>query len=316
MKILVIGGSGFVGGHLARRLARHGHAVVIGTRHAPAARRLRILPRLSIRQFDPCDAAALAREAGTCDAVVNLVGILNEPMRDRDAFHRAHVELPEAVIEACRLSDVRRLLHMSALNAGNDASRYLATRGEGERRVRDSGLDWTVFRPSTIFGPDDAFLRRFERLLSLSPVLPLARPDARMAPVWVGDVAEAFARALDDPRSKGRAYELCGPDVWRLRDIVAWVAQQRRLKRWIVPLPDGLARLQGRLFDFVPGKPFSTDNFRSLGVDSVCTADGFAALGIEPWAMDEKAAEWFTGRDRQHRYQRFRRSASRSRPGG
>lgn len=311
MKLLILGGSGFVGGHLARRLNRDGHAIGIATRHAPGARRLRIIPGVSIRHFDPYDVDRLARELEGCGAVVNLVGILNERGRDGSGFRRAHVELPEAAVEACRRAGVPRFLQMSALNAGRDESHYLATRGEGDRRVTESGLDWTLFRPSTIFGPDDRFLNRFETLLNLLPVLPLARPDARMAPAYVGDVVEAFARALVDRSTIGKTLELCGPDIWRLREIVEWIAAQRGMKRWVAGLPDALGRLQGALFDFAPGKPFSSDNFRSLSVDSVCVDNGFAALGIQPWALDEKAAEWMTRNDRQSRYQRFRQAAGR-----
>jgi NADH dehydrogenase len=311
MKILILGGSGFVGGHLARRLSRDEHEIDVATRHAPRARRLRVIPRVSVRAFDPYDVDRLVREVDGHDAVINLVGILNERGRDGSGFRRAHVELPEIAVEACRRAGVRRFVQMSALNAGRDDSHYLATRGDGDRRVADSGLDWTIFRPSTIFGPDDRFLNRFERLLALSPVLPLARPDARMAPVFVGDVADAFANALADRGTVGRTFELCGPDTWRLREIVEWVAGQRGLKRWIAGLPDALGRIQAAVFDFVPGKPFSSDNFRSLGVDSVCGENGFGALGIDPWAMDEKAGEWLSGNGRHGRFRRFREAAGR-----
>ena len=310
MNILVLGGSGFVGGHLARRLSRDGHSIHVGTRHAPGARRLCIVPGVRIRQFDPYDVDRLARELEGRDAVVNLVGILNESGRDGSGFRRAHVELVEGAIEACRRAGVRRFVQMSALNAGNGDSHYLVTRGEGEDRVRDSDLDWTIFRPSTIFGPDDSFLNRFASLLSFSPVLPLARPDAMMSPAHVGDVAEAFARALHDRDTVGETYELCGPEQWKLEDVVEWVARQRGMKRWIVGLPDPLGYLQGRVF--VPGKPFSSDNFRSLKVDSVCRDDGFGRLGIDPWPMSEKARQWLREEGRQTRFRGYRASAGRS----
>jgi NADH dehydrogenase len=311
MKLLILGGSGFVGCHLARRLSRDAHVIDVATRYAPRARRLRIVPGVSVRQFDPYDVDRLAAQLAGHDAVINLVGMLNERGRDGSGFRRAHVEMPEVVIEACRRSGVRRLLHMSALNAGRSESRYLATRGEGERRVKSSGLDWTLLRPSAIFGPDDRFLKRFERLLRFAPVLPLARPAARLAPVYVGDVAEAFARALTDREAIGRTFELCGPEIWRLREIAQWVAARNGWNRWVVGLPDALGRLQGRVFDFVPGKPFSSDNFRSLGVDGVCGKDGFTKLGISPWAMTEKACDWLGEGGRQDRFRRFRQLAGR-----
>lgn len=314
MKIMILGGSGFVGSHLVRRLSRDGHSISVGTRHPNGARHLTIVPRVRARQFDPYDAGRLADELAGHDALINLVGILNESGRDGSGFRRAHVELVETAIRACGDAGVRRMIQMSALNAGKGESHYLTTRGEGDQRVRRSGLDWTIFRPSTIFGPDDSFLNRFAGLLAISPVLPLARSQAIFAPVYVGDVVEAFARVVDDRDSFGQTFELCGSESRHLRSIVEWVAEQRGMRRWIVGLPDGLGRLQGRIFDFVPGKPFSSDNFKSLLLDSVCGENGFERLGIEPWAMSEKATDWLGGQvpGRQGRYRRFREHAGRT----
>jgi NADH dehydrogenase len=311
MKILVLGGSGFVGGHLCRRLSRAGHHVTVATRNAPTARRLKIVPRLSVRTLDPYDIEALSAALAGQDLLINLVGILNERGFGGAGFQRAHVTLVETAIDACRRAGVGRFVHMSALNAGKGESHYLRTRGEGEARVRESGLDWTMFQPSTIFGPDDSFLNRFAGLLSISPVLPLARPSARFAPVWIGDVVEAFARALERKDSIGQVHELCGREVWRLDALVRWVAEQRGMTRAVIGLPDVLGALQGRVFDFVPGKPFSSDNFKSLQVDSVCSNCGFETLGIAPWGMAEKAVEWMSDSGRQSRYRRFRQHARR-----
>lgn len=311
MKILVLGGSGFVGGHLCRRLSRAGHHVTVATRHAPTARRLKIIPRLAVCTVDPYDVDALSAALDGQEVLVSLVGILNERGFGGAGFQRAHVTLVETAIEACRRAGVGRFVQMSALNAGRGDSHYLRTRGQGEERVRRSGLDWTIFQPSTIFGPDDSFLNRFAGLLSISPLLPLARPSARFAPVWIGDVVEALARALEHGDSVGRTYELCGSETWRLDELVKWVAAQRGMSRAVIGLPDPLGALQGRVFDFVPGKPFSSDNFKSLQVDSVCTDCGFEALGIAPWGMAEKAVEWMAERGRQSRYRRFRQHARR-----
>lgn len=314
MKLVILGGSGFVGGHLARRLSRDGHAIVVATRHAPRARRLRIIPGVTIRPFDPFDLDRLTRELQGQDALINLVGVDNPHARGNGSFQRVHAELPEIAIEACRRAKVGRLLHMSALNAGSEASASLEARGLGERRIESSGLNWSMFRPSMIFGPDDRFLRRFDQLLKLFPIVPLARPDAVMAPAFVGDVAEALARSLAARETGQRTFELCGPEAWHLRDIVEWIAAQRGLRRWIVGLPDPLGRLQSGLMEFVPGTPFSRDGFRTLGLDSVCAENGFARLGIQPWALDEKAGEWIGSRDRQSRFRRFRELAGRGGP--
>lgn len=305
MKILILGGSGFVGSHLVRRLSREGHSITVVTRHPNGARHLTIVPRVRILVFDPYDPARLGDALCGHDALINLVGILNESGRDGSGFHKAHVELVEIAIEACARAGITRILQMSALNAGRGDSHYLRTRGEGEQRVQASSLCWTIFRPSTIFGPDDSFLNRFAGLLAISPVLPLARPDAKFAPVFVGDVVEAFLRAVDSRDAAGEIYELCGAETWALRDIVDWIAGRRGMRRWVIGLPDALGRLQGRVFDFVPGKPFSSDNFKSLMLDSICSDNGFDRLGILPWPMSEKAPEWL-GQDHQGRLRRFR----------
>jgi len=311
MNILILGGSGFVGGHLCHRLSEH-HQITVATRYKPAAKHLALIPNTRLCQLDPYRPDELSEALSQHQALINLVGILNERGFSGKGFHRAHVELVEIAIAACKQAGVRRFLQMSALKAGEGQSRYLQSRGEGEQRVRESGLDWTLYRPSTIFGPDDSFLNRFASLLALSPVMPLARPGARFAPVYVKDVVEAMAATLDNNASYGQTYELCGAEIWELKALVEWVAEQRRLKRAVIGLPDVLGRLQGLIFNLVPGKPFSSDNFKSLLTDSVCSQSGFEALGLKPWAMSEKAPHWLNPEDgRQSRYQRFRSKAGR-----
>ncbi len=309
-RLIVFGGTGFVGRHLLQRLASAGHSATVITRYAPAARDIALIPRTRLQQVDPYDTSAVARAMDGHDGVINLVGILNERGSGGHGFRRAHVELAEKLIDGCRKTGIRRFIQMSALNAGQGESYYLKTRGEAEDRIRSAGsLDWTLFRPSTIYGPDDSFLNRFATLLKISPVLPLARPNSRMAPAFIDDVSLALARAVDDPDTAGETFELCGPDTMTLREIVVWLRDQLGLRRLVIGLPDWAGALQGRFFDFVPGKPFSTDNFKSLLVDSVCKTDGFGALGIQPRSMKLMAPLWLSGNDRQYRYQDFRRRA-------
>jgi NADH dehydrogenase len=209
------------------------------------------------------------------------VGILNEARDNGRGFRRAHVELTKLVIAACQLTGVRRLLHMSSLNAGRGSSHYLKSRGEAEAAVRNSGLDWTIFEPSVIFGPGDGLFARFGNLLQKAPVLPLSCANAKFAPVYVGDVVEAIARSLHEPGAIGEVYELYGPEVFTLRQIVAMSARQLGLRRLVIPLPEPFGRMQAFACDFVPGKPFSSDNWRSLQTDSVGGIDGLHRLGIE-----------------------------------
>jgi NADH dehydrogenase len=273
---------------LCAALARDGWRIVVPTRDPARASQLAPIPSLKLVAADIHDPGALAALCAGQLAVVNLVGILNERGRSGGGFARAHVELVRKIVEACRRERVDRLLHVSALNADadNGTSHYLRSKGRGERVIRaESGPDlrWTIFQPSVIFGPRDDFVNRFARLLRAIPLaLPLARPGARFAPVWVGDVVAAMQRALADVATAGECYELCGPEQMTLREIVCRVRDRLGLARAVIGIPDFAARLQATLCDFVPGKPFSTDNYRSLLVDSVCKVNGLARLGIRP----------------------------------
>ncbi|MDZ7736579.1 MAG: complex I NDUFA9 subunit family protein [Gammaproteobacteria bacterium] len=295
-KICILGGTGFVGRTLANRLTRDGYELRILTRDRESRRQeLILLPTTELVQADVHDPTQLRENFADCDAVINLVGILNERGRDGSGFRKAHVELTQSVIDMCRETGVRRLLQMSALNADaeNGPSHYQRTKGEAEKRVlaaESPDLHVTCFRPSVIFGNDDSFFNRFAKLLKIAPVFPLACPKARFAPVYVEDVAEAFTLALTDPDTYGKSYNLCGPHEYTLQQLAEYTAQCAGLRRIIFPLNDFLSRLQAAVFDYVPGKPFSTDNYQSATVDSVCSGSGVFVLilGITPTAVVER----------------------------
>ena len=315
--VCVLGGSGFVGTQLCAALARSGIEMTVPTRDAARARHLAMVPSLRLVDADVHDPEQLARLCAGQQAVVNLVGILNERGRDGSGFRRAHAEFARKLVGACRHAGVDRLLQMSALNADADhgASHYLRSKGMAERIIREEagpGLRWTIFRPSVIFGPGDDFLNRFESLLRIIPFcLPLARPGARLAPVWIEDVVEAMSRALADNATAGECYQLCGPEQLTLREIVGRVRDELGLRRAIIGLPDWAARAQAAVCDFVPGKPFSTDNFRSLMVDSVCTENGLARLGIHPQPLGAILPRYLgNAGGAAHRF-RYRQSANR-----
>jgi NADH dehydrogenase len=291
LSVCVLGGTGFVGGHLVTRLIAAGHRVKVLTRNRELHRDLLVLPELRLVNADVHDAGQLPAQFDSVDVVINLVGILNERGHGGAGFRAAHAELAGKVAQACRSAAVARLLHMSSLRADarSAPSHYLRSKGEGEEIVRrecGSAIDYTIFRPSVIFGPGDSFINRFAHLLHVLPlVLPLARASARFAPVYVGDVVEAVVRCLHGGAGSRMSLELCGPEIFTLRDIVSFTARTLGLRRSIVALPDVVGRAQALIFDLVPGKPFSSDNFRSLTVDSICSVDGFASLGIKPQAM-------------------------------
>ncbi|GAA0249487.1 complex I NDUFA9 subunit family protein [Rhodanobacter caeni] len=283
-RLVVLGGTGFVGRHLVPRLAADGHTIVLLSRNRARHRELGVLPGVQVRSADVHDPATLQRELAGFDAVINLVGILNP--RGVHSFEHVHVALVEKLIEACRINGVTRLHQMSALKAGQGLSLYLKSRGQMEARVRQSGLDWTLYQPSVMFGDGDGLVTRFARLLRRLPVLPLARARARLAPTWVGDVATAIARCVYTPAlGRERCFELYGPDVLSLGEIVRQIRAAGGYRTPILELPDGLGRLQAQVAELLPGKPFSLDNFRSLRTDSVGRHDGYAMLGITPQAF-------------------------------
>lgn len=299
--VVVLGGTGFVGRHLVARLLRGGDRVTVIGRGRGADERAyqakrALLPRdASLIEGDVSDTDFLAAVLDDADAVVNLVGILNEKGDRGDGFEAVFVGITDALIAAMKRMDVRRLLQMSALNAGRGDSHYLQSRGRAEQRVRSSQLDWTLFRPSVIAGPGDTLFCRFDQLLRLAPALPMGRSDAKFQPVWVGDVAEAFARALDDSTSIHESYDLVGPDVMTLAQIVRLAAKGRGRVRAVIPLPQALGKLQADIGEFLPGKPISRDNWRSLQLDAVSFDDGLRRLGITATPIEPKLGEILAG---------------------
>ena len=317
-QVCVFGGSGFIGRQLVARLANAGYDLTVPTRNRERCRSLLVMPNVRLRQVDGLDDATLATLLGGCTAAVNLIGILNGSERQ---FRAVHAELPARIAAACTNTGVGRYLHMSALNADAEhgASDYLRSKGAGEDTVHAvDGLAVTSFQPSVVFGPGDGFFNRFKTLLTLSPVLPLACPNARFAPVYSGDVVDAFTAALRDPASHGRRYQLCGPQVYTLRELVNYTAELSGRRRLVLGLSDGLSRRQAQVFDgafrWLPLEPpFSLDNYRSMQVDSVCAADapGLAELGITPTSVESVMPRLLAGRSERERYDTLRRFSRR-----
>jgi len=314
--ICIIGGSGFVGHHLAARLTEDGHDIRILTRHRERHRDLLVLPTVEVREVNVHDEEALTQALAGCDVAINLVGILNEKGHKGKGFHHAHVELAQKVVAACRANGIKRLLHMSALGADAEhgASFYQRTKGEAEKLVHDSeGLNVTSFRPSIMFGPGDSFFNRFAGLLRMTPfIFPLACARARFAPAYVRDVVECYARAIDNHATYGKSYSLCGPRVYTLQQLVEYTAHQLGLHRWVVPLPDWVSRLQANLLEYMPGKPFSRDNYLSMQVDNVCEEEFPPEFGIIPHSIDSEVPRYLAEKHERARYGDFRHIARRN----
>jgi len=237
--------------------------------------------------------------------VINLVGILHGD------FERVHAELPRRVVAACRARGVGRLLHMSALGASPGApSEYLRTKAAGEQAaLAATDLAVTAFRPSVIFGPEDAFLNTFAALARTFPVLPIACPQARFQPVYVADVAQAMCRALDDLSTHGKTYELCGPRQYTLKELVELVCEMTGRHRAVIGLSDRLSYWQAFVMERLPGKLITRDNLRSMQVPNVCA--GVFPFGIRPEALEAAAPAYLAPAGPRERYPRLRWRARR-----
>ncbi|MBT8074189.1 MAG: complex I NDUFA9 subunit family protein [Xanthomonadales bacterium] len=308
MKIVLIGASGFLGRFILHALTVDQHQCVVLTRAGVRRSTLDMLPGVKLVQADVYDPEVLAEQFAGAGAVFSMAGILNESGGGGKGFHKVHVELVEGIVEACRKAGVSRLLHLSALNAGQGQSYYLKSKGEAEEiLLAADDLDVTIFQPSVIFGRDDSFFNRFAAMLSIAPFMPLACPDARLQPVYAGDVADAMAASLEDPMTYGKRYELAGPKSYSLKELVEWTAKTTGKRRLIIGLPGPASAMMAATMNLVPGKPLSWDNYLSLKTDNVSDRDDFSYFGIEPRSIDLVVPYYLTGSSRQRRLQDIRR---------
>lgn len=315
-KICVLGGSGFVGTAIVARLIKRGCSVRVLTRRRERHRDLLVLPGVELVQADIHHPPVLEQYFRDCDAVINLVGILNEKRDNGLGFRHVHVDLAEKVVHACQRGGIKRLLHMGALHADakQGPSYYLRSKGEALDLVHAArDLNVTSFCPSVIFGPGDSFFNRFAGLLHLMPgFMPLACAGSRFAPVYVGDIADAFVHALDDPACYGQRYNLCGPRIYTLKQLVEYTAQQLGIRRKVIGLGPGLSRLMANVFEYVPlFKPITRDNYRSLQIDSVCDQPFPALFSVTLHSVEEVVPAYLGHKRLRERYYAMRKHARR-----
>lgn len=297
-RVVLIGGSGFVGKAIANHLCEAGIEVRVPTRRRSRAAHLLVLPTAEVVEADVFDPATLDRLLDGADAVVNLVGVLHsrngEPYGPD--FARAHVTLPTLVVEACRRNAVPRLIHISALGAAADGpSQYQRSKAAGEAAILAYHEPaWTILRPSVIFGRDDSFLNLFAKLARLFPVLPLAGAGARFQPVYVDDVARVVAHCLSHPDTAGQIHELAGPQVYTLQELVSYVCTLIGKRRLIIPIPEAAAMLQARLMELAPQPLMSRDNVRSMRADNIASGAAMP-FGFEPTPLEAVAPGYIGG---------------------
>jgi NADH dehydrogenase len=318
--VLVVGGSGFIGRHLVASLAAAGIRVTVPSRRRERAKHLILLPTVDVVEADVMAPGALERLSAGKQAVYNLVGILHSRRGRRGErgsneygpdFARVHVELPQAIVAACRANGVPRLVHVSALGAAPDApSEYLRSKGIGERAVLAAeDLDVTVFRPSVLFGPEDRFLNQFARLARFAPAIAVPCPEARFQPVYVADVARALHYALEDPQARAQAYELCGPRAYTLKQLVETVCALTGRRRLVLGLSPRFSYFQAWVLEHLPGKIMTRDNYRSMQVPNTCSAA--FPFQLQPQALEAVAPTYLMPTHPRERYPQLRWRARR-----
>jgi NADH dehydrogenase len=287
--------------------------VLVPSRRRDRARHLILLPTVDVVDADVFELSTLARLLAGQQVVVNLIGVLHARPAE---FQRVHVDFVRHVMEAAAKAKVRRVLHMSALGADrNGPSMYARSRGDGEAIVRQSAADWSIYQPSVVFGPEDRFLNLFARIAAFSPVLPIGGAAARFQPVSVNDVANAMVNTLDRPASFRKTYELCGPEIFTLRELASFAARVSGHARPVIALPDRLARVQAWFMEHVPGPTLlSRDNLDSLKRDNIASTQPYqpaSELGVVPTSMRIEAVHYLAGHDRHERLGNWRARARR-----
>ncbi|HWB50881.1 MAG TPA: complex I NDUFA9 subunit family protein [Stellaceae bacterium] len=291
-QIAVMGGAGFIGRYIVKRLAERGEVLTVGGRHASEAKYLKLKGDVGqvglVNIAIDADEAVLRAFVAEKDALINCVGILYE--RGGQKFDVAHHSAPAKLARLAREAGVERLVHISAIGADpRSSSAYARSKAVGEQAVRDAFPTATILRPSIVFGPEDDFFNRFAAMAQFSPFVPLiGGGETRFQPVYVGDVASAAVRVLDDPATAGRTYELGGPKVYTFRQLMELLLGEIGRHRRFVDLPFGLASLQARLLSLLPKPPLTPDQVEMLRRDNVVAAGALdlGTLGITPTAVE------------------------------
>ena len=290
-RVAILGGAGFIGRYVVKRLAERGDVLTVGGRNAAGAKFLKLkgdVGQVGLVNVSIHNESLLQAFVGNVDTVVNLVGILYESGSQR--FDTVHHVGPARLARLAREVGVERFIHISAIGADpRSPSAYARTKAAGEQAVRDAFPTATVLRPSIVVGPEDQFFNRMAGMAMISPVMPLiGGGETRFQPVYVGDVADAVVRCIDDGATAGRTYELGGPKIYTLRELTELLLEEIRRKRVLVDLPFGLASLQARVLSLLPSPPLTRDQVEMLKRDNVVGSGalGLEALGIAPTAVE------------------------------
>ncbi len=313
-KICIIGGTGFVGSAIVNRLSKQKHQIKVFTRHPERNRHLKLLPGVTLSTINYFAAKVLERHFDGIDVVINLVGILNP--RNKDTFDAVHVELSRRIADAASAVKVKRLLHMSALNAGNKVSKYLISKGHGQQMAMQCpGVDVSIFCPSIIFGPNDHFFNMFASLLQLPGPFPVVGAKARFAPIYIENVVDAFVNSIDNEKTYGNSYSLCGPKEYSLLELVSYTCKITNQKTSLIPLNWFFSKMMAIFMNLIPGSPISLDNYRSMSVDSTCSKNNKKVmqkeLDINPVSLESVLPLYLGDKEVNSYYNSFRAKANR-----
>ena len=283
-KIIILGGTGFIGSQLSAKLSPLCDKICVLTRNIEANKDLKLIPNLEIIHANVLDERSLNAMFSGSDIVINTIGILNESGRD-NTFNNLHYELTKKISSAIKLNKVKRYLHISSLNADPRAtSEYLITKGLAENYIRDNTDNFcntTIFRPSIVFGEDDSFFNKFSTILRFLPIFPLACPNSKFMPIYVNELTDFMISTISDNTTYGQKIDVTGPNEYTFRQLIDITLKALKIRRLIIPLNYTLSKLQAVIFQRLPGKLFTLDNFLSLQTDS-CSTKGFKGkLAIE-----------------------------------
>ncbi len=310
--VCVIGGAGFVGSSIVSKLDAAGYQVKVLTRHRERAKHLILLPNVQVQTCDIHHDRTLHTSLQGSDVVINLVGVLHET--GNNTFETVHHQLPKRLAKICDDLGIGRFIHMSALGVSEQApSEYLRSKARGEVALSQfkGGVDMTTFRPSVIFGRGDSFMTLLASLIKFLPIIFLAKPSAKFQPIWVEDVANVFVGSIENKETYAKSYDLAGPKIYTLREIVQKTINLLGKKRLIIGLNDTFSYLQAWLMELLPVKLMTRDNVQSMEIDSISTSQMAPEIKIPLMPMEAVIPEYLMNKTPRADYDQFRAAAGR-----
>ncbi len=309
-KIVILGGSGFIGAQLATKLSSSSEKIIIPTRNIESNPGLKMIPNLDITQSDVTDDRTLNFLLKDTDLVINTIGILNEFDED-NSFDKIHYQLTKKISYALKQNKVKRYLHISSLNADSKSmGNYLKSKGKAEDYLLSETrlfCNVTIFRPSIVFGEADSFFNKFSTLLKIFPVFPLACPGAKFMPIYVEDLTDYMINTINDIETYNKKIDATGPHEYTFRELIDHTLSALKIKRIILPLNNFLSKIQARVFQNLPGKLFTMDNYQSLQIDS-CSDKGFKGSS----SLEDIIPKYLNIKTKQKRFRNLRKKSGRS----